>query len=99
MSFTAGNCNGTLELSIFWLAFISGLALIFLAIAVYTNEENSESQSWASIFLFWLWPLRIFVTSNGLNPKGKKFRPYYILSFLVCFTSAALMFIGGFCAR
>ena len=99
MSFTATNCNGTLELSIFWLAFISGLALIFLAVAVYKNEENSESQSWANIFLIWLWPLRIFVTGNGLNSKGKKFRPYYILSFLVCLASAALMFIGGFCAR
>lgn len=98
MTFTSANCNGFLELSLFLLVFISGLAVIFLAVAVYTNEECSESQSWSSIFLFWLWPLRIFITNSGLNSKGKKLRPYYILSFVVCLGGAGYMFIGGFCA-
>ncbi len=99
MRFSSSQCTNNFELILFSIFMLSGLIVIISMLLLFSNEADSknEKSSWKYIPLIWLWPLRPFWTSNGLNSNGKKIRPVYIGSILILFSIGAYMKLNGYC--
>ena len=99
MTVTSSECVGPLETTVFYLLLISGLLVISSTFMVFTNEEEAEGKGWKYLALLWLWPIRPFYTSSGLNDKGKQWRPVYIGSITSCAIIMVVLLASGFCGQ
>ena len=101
MSFSSANCNGLLELSFFIIAIMMVPLIILSAFIVFEagTEDEKEEHSWKYLPLLWLWPIRPFYSTDGLNNLGKKWRPIYKWSISILTIVSLIMYFGGYCSE